>query len=57
MSKGEKLYKYLEEEAKEYLAIKGSDFFTPYDNDIIYREVIYNLRYKLDDEEFDNIIN
>jgi DNA-binding TFAR19-related protein (PDSD5 family) len=56
MRKGEKLYNYLEEEAKEYLASMGKDFFTPYDNDIIYREVVYNLRWKIDDEELEKIL-
>jgi len=57
MRKGEKLYNYLEEEAKEYLASTGKDFFTPYDNDLIYREIIYNLRWKLDDEELEKILD
>jgi hypothetical protein len=55
--KGEKIYNYLEEEAKEYLASKGKDLFTPYDNDIIYREIIHNLRWKLEDEELEKILD
>jgi len=56
LRKGEKLYNYLEEEAREYLASKGIDFLTAYDNDIIYREIIYNLRWKLEDEELEKIL-
>jgi hypothetical protein len=54
--KGEKLYNYLEEEAKEYLISKGIDFLKAYDSDIIYREIIHNLRWKLEDEELEKIL-
>lgn len=57
MRKGEKLYNYLEEEAKEYLLSKGQDIMKPYDNDLIYREIIHNLRWKLDDEELEKILD